>query len=144
MIQKALQLDSFCYLFHSLCFNKTESCFGVTFIDYFQFIIIIRNGPLPLVKACYNNRILHSSSKGVDLTFEKVSYSVELEQPSCFSKRITKTILENMSGLCRAGEMTAIMGSSGSGKTTLLSVLSKRINVEGASIKANGNSYDFE
>ena len=49
-----------------------------------------------------------------------------------------------MSGLFRAGEMTAIMGSSGSGKSTLLNVLSKRITVEGASIKANGRSYDFE
>jgi len=36
-----------------------------------------------------------------------------------------------MTGVCKAGELTAIMGASGAGKTTLLNVLGCRISQKG-------------
>ncbi|CAN0257954.1 unnamed protein product, partial [Scytosiphon promiscuus] len=36
------------------------------------------------------------------------------------------TLLNKISGFCKPGEMTALMGSSGAGKTTLLDVLAGR------------------
>lgn len=38
-----------------------------------------------------------------------------------------RKLLDNVSGWCRPGEMTALMGASGAGKTTLLTALSQRI-----------------
>jgi ABC-type multidrug transport system ATPase subunit len=35
--------------------------------------------------------------------------------------------LNNVSGIFKAGQLTAIMGSSGAGKTTLLNILAGRI-----------------
>ncbi|KAI5806421.1 ABC transporter CDR4 [Peziza echinospora] len=37
-----------------------------------------------------------------------------------------KRLLNRVNGICRPGEMTALIGSSGAGKTTLLSILSQR------------------
>ncbi len=59
-----------------------------------------------------------------------------------------KMILDNVSGICKRGEMTAILGSSGAGKTTLLNILCKRIyNIKGKShldgkVMANDKEYD--
>ena len=40
---------------------------------------------------------------------------------------VQREILRGMTGICRPGELTAIMGASGAGKTTLLNILSCRI-----------------
>eukprot|EP00762_Andalucia_godoyi_P001573 ANDGO_00205.mRNA.1 ABC transporter G family member 24 len=52
--------------------------------------------------------------------------------------RTGKTILENVSGVLRAGRVTAIMGPSGAGKTTFLSVLSGKVKKSKGVIKVNG------
>ena len=38
----------------------------------------------------------------------------------------TKTILEDVSGFAKPGELVAIMGASGGGKTSLLNILASR------------------
>lgn len=56
---------------------------------------------------------------------------------------IEKSILNDISGVFRAGRLTAVMGASGAGKTTLLSVLAG--NVEGGTISGEiqVNGEDF-
>lgn len=58
-------------------------------------------------------------------------------------------ILNNISGICKHGEISAILGSSGAGKTSLLNLMCQRVStsftikVRGA-IKANGKVYDSD
>ena len=60
-------------------------------------------------------------------------------------EKTPKTILNNVSGSARSGEILTIMGSSGAGKSTLLNVLAKRnlkrIAVNG-SIKFDGDNFE--
>jgi len=57
-----------------------------------------------------------------------------------------KLLLNNLSGICKAGKLTAIMGASGAGKTTLLNVLACRIQCSKlvGSLTANRTPYSFE
>eukprot|EP00697_Spironema_sp_BW2_P002343 gnl/Spiro4/13139_TR6966_c4_g4_i2.p1 gnl/Spiro4/13139_TR6966_c4_g4~~gnl/Spiro4/13139_TR6966_c4_g4_i2.p1 ORF type:complete len:427 (+),score=90.07 gnl/Spiro4/13139_TR6966_c4_g4_i2:46-1281(+) len=79
-------------------------------------------------------------TSGIQLTFDKIRASVmepkretkeeiAVRNPSffdtfkCDQEMQEKVILHSISGRCRAGRLTAIMGSSGAGKTSLLNVL---------------------
>lgn len=69
----------------------------------------------------------------VDITFTNITYSVQVEdqskgfRPPCCKQMTEKQLLKGVSGIFRAGEVTAIMGASGAGKTTLLNVLACRV-----------------
>lgn len=86
--------------------------------------------------------------KGVDIVFKDITYSVEVdgENAGCFKKseKVKKTLLSGVSGICRQGSVTAIMGPSGAGKTTLLNVLACRIIAERGELLANGRPYDYD
>lgn len=75
----------------------------------------------------------------VDLAFHKLSYRVKEGR-----KNNVKTILKEVSGKLRSGELTAIMGPSGAGKSTLLNILTgyKTTNIEG-SITMNGKERNL-
>ena len=53
---------------------------------------------------------------------------------------VTKTILDQVSGVASPGQVLALMGPSGSGKTTLLNVLSGRSVYENGLISINGDA----
>ncbi|XP_061704120.1 ATP-binding cassette sub-family G member 1 isoform X1 [Cydia pomonella] len=55
----------------------------------------------------------------VDIQFTNLTLTVT----EGFRKRRTKTILKNISGLFRSGQLTAIMGPSGAGKSSLMNAL---------------------
>ncbi|KAL4512254.1 hypothetical protein ABPG72_005256 [Tetrahymena utriculariae] len=57
-----------------------------------------------------------NQKRGVDITWRNVTYTAH-------TKKYHREILKGLSGICKQGEMTAIMGSSGAGKTTLLNIL---------------------
>ena len=52
-----------------------------------------------------------------ELSFEKVSFEVATKA----GHRLQ--ILQNVSGRCRSGRLTALMGASGAGKSTLVSII---------------------
>lgn len=70
---------------------------------------------------------------GSTLTFEHIGYKI-------FLKNTDSTILNDISGLVKPGEIMAIMGSSGAGKTTLLDILAmkNKAGVTEGSIRING------
>ncbi len=96
-------------------------------------------------------------SQPLDLEWENIKLSVPVKRAG-FGKPKThpdgtplpreKTILSNMSGAVKSGQMLAIMGASGAGKTSLLNLLAGRATatkgarVEG-SVRVNGAPRDF-
>ncbi|XP_049277117.1 ATP-binding cassette sub-family G member 4-like isoform X1 [Anopheles funestus] len=75
----------------------------------------------------------------VDLAFHNLTYRVKEGR-----RNNVKTILKEVSGKLRSGELTAIMGPSGAGKSTLLNILSgyKTTNIDG-SITMNGKERNL-
>lgn len=60
-------------------------------------------------------RLLNDTHRAATLQFENVSYNLNGKQ-----------ILERVQGICRPGQVTAIMGASGAGKTTFLDILARK------------------
>ena len=66
------------------------------------------------------NSVRLSTQQSVDLTFENLCLAVNVGD----GKKIN--VVNGVSGRCRAGTMTALMGGSGAGKTSLLNALCGR------------------
>ncbi|KAI8054340.1 hypothetical protein BDF22DRAFT_742266 [Syncephalis plumigaleata] len=75
-----------------------------------------------MVSSNNNNNNSSSSSRGCQIDFRDVTYSVTT------SRKKVKTILHGVSGTFRAGRVTAIIGPTGTGKTCLLSALAGQSN----------------
>ncbi|CAI4290188.1 BAF_collapsed_G0005650.mRNA.1.CDS.1 [Saccharomyces cerevisiae] len=87
-----------------------------------------------------NNFLQNEDDTLATLSFENITYSV----PSINSDGVEETVLNEISGIVKPGQILAIMGGSGAGKTTLLDILAmkrKTGHVSG-SIKVNGISMD--
>ncbi|KAL4512208.1 hypothetical protein ABPG72_005210 [Tetrahymena utriculariae] len=59
-------------------------------------------------------------TQSFDIIFKDIKYSVSTKQGH-------KEILKGIDGICKSGQVNAILGSSGAGKTTLLNILCQRI-----------------
>lgn len=97
----------------------------------------------------------HSKREGpnIDIAFRNITYYVDVlddkvqQSPfPCFKQYIQKELLKNLSGIFKAGKLTAIMGASGAGKTTLLNTIACRVPLKQLSgtITANGKGYSFD
>lgn len=77
------------------------------------------------------------------IEFQQLTYSAGSGYK--INEKSKKTILNDISGEFRSGELSAIVGPSGSGKSSLLNILSgftaNACNIEGI-IKVNGVTYD--
>ncbi|KAJ3203760.1 ATP-binding cassette sub- G member 2 [Dinochytrium kinnereticum] len=71
-----------------------------------------------------------------ELSWSNITYEIRGRRGE-----ITRTLLRNVSGVVRSGEMVAIMGSSGAGKTTLLNCLSGRLSIGSLTGNILYNSY---
>jgi len=96
-------------------------------------------------KQSYDSPNPSFSDNQITFTWENISIVKENSGASCLKRKkgVTKTILHNVSGYVRPGQVLAIMGASGAGKSTLLNALTFR-NLDGLTVQsgaryANGN-----
>lgn len=86
----------------------------------------LRHGAIRLEDSDDEQIKLMTDHKPASLQFDNVSYTLN-----------GKSILSGIRGICRPGEVTAIMGASGAGKTTFLDILARK-NKRG---QVNGEFY---
>ncbi|XP_021754938.1 ABC transporter G family member 21-like [Chenopodium quinoa] len=93
---------------------------------------------------------LHGSLRPITLKFQDVTYNIPLppakDSPYCLGPsdlKLTRVILNGVTGIVRPGELLAMLGPSGSGKTTLLTALGGRLpgKISSGSITYNGHPY---
>ena len=70
-------------------------------------------------KSSFHMNLSEKKRQQVTLTWKNVTYQV----PAKKKKQPPKTVLSEVSGCVRPGQLLAIMGSSGAGKTSLVSHL---------------------
>lgn len=69
----------------------------------------------------------------ITLSFQNITYTVKVDVPKkgpplpCFKETTDKIILDKVSGIVNAGQVTAIIGASGAGKTSLLNIIACRM-----------------
>ncbi|KAI7904280.1 ABC-2 type transporter-domain-containing protein [Cokeromyces recurvatus] len=80
--------------------------------------------------ATINDQDMEAVTDGTTFSWHHVNYTVPV-------KGGTRQLLNNVGGIVKPGNLTALMGSSGAGKTTLLDVLAKRKTIG----KIEGNIY---
>ncbi|KAK6527079.1 hypothetical protein TWF281_010272 [Arthrobotrys megalospora] len=78
-----------------------------------------QNGTLADVEALPDAHLMNDTVQ--TLSFDSLTVTVPIK-----GSKEEKKILDNVSGIIRAGEMVALMGPSGSGKTTMLNLLAGR------------------
>lgn len=88
---------------------------GVILVTWYLSRRQFKYGPIHLDDSDDEHSKLMSDHKPASLYFENVSYVINGKQ-----------ILNNIRGLARPGEVTAIMGASGAGKTTFLDILARK------------------
>nr|QER78515.1 ATP-binding cassette transporter [Diaphorina citri] len=108
------------------------------------------NGAIKLQKyaGMWRNKSQRHKNKaeklGLTLSWSSLSvYLVKKSTSFLKTKITTKKLVNNVTGVAKAGTLTAVMGASGAGKTTLLSALAQRNNgglvVEG-DVRVNGKA----
>ncbi|CCF57078.1 hypothetical protein KAFR_0C00830 [Kazachstania africana CBS 2517] len=88
-----------------------------------------------------------SSSKGEDIQFEDLkSKGVFIWKDVCYTIPYDggqRMLLDHVSGFCKPGTLTALMGESGAGKTTLLNTLAQRnVGIITGDMLVNGHHID--
>lgn len=97
-----------------------------------------------------DNLVRDTINESVDIAFKDIRYTVQVKSKGLIEERPNrskyeeKVILDNLSGIFKGGELTAIMGSSGAGKTTLLNIIAGRITNFTGQLYANNKTYNYD